>query len=286
MALENVNTEQASSVISFFKTSLTIILSVTFIVLFMPNTEKPRLTYELGNPWTSPQLISPGEILIKKDPKILEQEQNEAIKNEYIPYYSISHSIAETQINAFRKQYEKGIPGISAYCIQSLADIMSQMYEQGIMAQDDYTSLIDNDTLSQILVIDNNIATKKQVKECLSVKKAYENLFKDKRVEKEKALLMQYNLNEFIVPNVIFDADRSEQSKHDILATIPTNSGIIKPGQEIINRGDIITEEKGKMIDSYNDFIDVQSSNSTLNILRTNGIQWLYVMTLFLLMML
>ena len=127
----------------------------------MPNTEKPRLTYELGNPWTSPQLISPGEILIKKDPKILEQEQNEAIKNEYIPYYSISHSIAETQINAFRKQYEKGIPGISAYCIQSLADIMSQMYEQGIMAQDDYTSLIDNDTLSQILVIDNNIATKK-----------------------------------------------------------------------------------------------------------------------------
>ena len=41
----------------------------------MPNTEKPRLTYELGNPWTSPQLISPGEILIKKDPKILEQEQ-------------------------------------------------------------------------------------------------------------------------------------------------------------------------------------------------------------------
>ncbi len=286
MAMENVNTEQASSVISFFKTSLTIILSVTFIVLFMPNTEKPRLTYELGNPWTSPQLISPGEILIKKDPKILEQEQNEAIKNEYIPYYSISHSIAETQINAFRKQYEKGIPGISAYCIQSLADIISQMYEQGIMAQDDYTSLIDNDTLSQILVIDNNIATKKYVKECLSVKKAYENLFKDKRVEKEKALLMQYNLNEFIVPNVIFDADRSEQSKHDILATIPTNSGIIKPGQEIINRGDIITEEKGKMIDSYNDFIDVQSSNSTLNILRTNGIQWLYVMTLFLLMML
>lgn len=286
MAMENVNTEQASGVISFIKTICIIILSVTMIVLAMPNTEKPKLTYEIGNPWTNPQLISPGEILILKDQKVVEQEQAEALRNEYVPYYTMNHQVGEKQVQTFLEKYGKGAPGISAYCMQSVADILSNIYEQGVLPQNDYIYMMSNDTLSSIIIIDNKQAQKKEVKECLSSKKAYEMLFEDKRVEKEKDLLLKYNLNDFIVPNVTFDAKRSEQSKHDIISMIPTNSGIIKPGQEIINRGDIITEEKARMIDSYNAFIEVQSSNSISDLLKTNIFQWLYVIIVFILLML
>lgn len=284
--MENVNTEQASGVISFIKTICIIILSVTMIVLAMPNTEKPKLTYEIGNPWTNPQLISPGEILILKDQKVVEQEQAEALRNEYVPYYTMNHQVGEKQVQTFLEKYGKGAPGISAYCMQSVADILSNIYEQGVLPQNDYIYMMSNDTLSSIIIIDNKQAQKKEVKECLSSKKAYEMLFEDKRVEKEKDLLLKYNLNDFIVPNVTFDAKRSEQSKHDIISMIPTNSGIIKPGQEIINRGDIITEEKARMIDSYNAFIEVQSSNSISDLLKTNVFQWLYVIIVFILLML
>ena len=286
MAMENVNTEQASGVISFIKTTCIIILSVTMIVLAMPNTEKPKLTYEIGNPWTNPQLISPGEILILKDQKVVEQEQAEALRNEYVPYYTMNHQVGEKQVQTFLEKYGKGAPGISAYCMQSVADILSNIYDQGVLPQNDYMYMMSNDTLSSIIIIDNKQAQKKEVKECLSSKKAYEMLFEDKRVEKEKDLLLKYNLNDFIVPNVTFDAKRSEQSKHDIISMIPTNSGIIKPGQEIINRGDIITEEKARMIDSYNAFIEVQSSNSISDLLKTNVFQWLYVIIVFILLML
>ena len=286
MAMENVNTENVSGVISFLKTTCIIFVSVTLIVLAMPNTERPRLTYEVGNPWTNPQLISPGEILIQKDPKVVEQEQQEALKNDYLPYYSINHKTGETQIKAFLEKYGEGIPGVSAYCMQSVADILSNLYEQGIIPQNDYISFLNNDTLSYIIVVDNKIADKKLVRECISTKKAYEMLFQDKRVEKEKAILLKCNLNDFIVPNVTFDSKRSEQARHDILAMIPTNSGIIKPGQEIINRGDIITEDKARMIDSYNAFVEVQSTNNTYDLIKTNGFQWLYVMIIYILLML
>ena len=286
MAMENVNTENVSGVISFLKTFCIIFVSVTLIVLVMPNTERPRLTYEVGNPWTNPQLISPGEILIQKDPKVVEQEQQEALKNDYLPYYFLNRTIGEAQVKSFLDKYGEGIPGVSAYCMQSVADILSNLYSQGIIPQNDYINILNDDTLSYIMVVDNKIADKKLVKDCISTKMAYELLFKDKRVENEKDLLLKCNLNEFIVPNVTYDYKRSEQAKHDILAMIPTNSGIIKPGQEIINRGDIITEEKARMIDSYNAFVEVQSSNNTYDLIKTNGTQWLYVMIIYILLML
>ncbi len=286
MAMENVNTEHVSGVISFLKISFFVAITVTLIVLAMPNTEKPRLTYEVGNPWPNAQLISPGEILIQKDPKVVEQEQQEALQNEYLPYYSLNQETGEQQVENFIKKYGNGESGASAYCMQSVATILSDMYKEGILPQNDYMKMLNEDTLYSIVAIDDKIATKIQVSECLSTKKAYERLFKDKRVESERNFLLKCNINEFIVPNLTYDARRSEQAKHDILAMIPTNSGIIKPGQEIINRGDIITEEKARMIDSYNAFIDAQSINSVHDLLKTNGLQWLYVMILMFMMVL
>ncbi|MBQ1649511.1 MAG: HDIG domain-containing protein, partial [Prevotella sp.] len=64
----------------------------------------------------------------------------------------------------------------------------------------------------------------------------------------------------------------------DILATIPTNSGVMKQGQEIINRGEIVTEEKARMIDSYNNFLSSRSDNE---LYVTNVLQMLYVVVLF-----
>ena len=81
MAMENVTTSRMSNIKSFLTVLGVLAISVTLIVLVMPNTEKPRLTYTIGEPWMNPQLISPGQILILKDPKIVEQEQQEALRN-------------------------------------------------------------------------------------------------------------------------------------------------------------------------------------------------------------
>ncbi|MBR6191932.1 MAG: HDIG domain-containing protein [Prevotella sp.] len=284
MAMENVNTNNQFGAKSILKILSIMVVSVTLIVIAMPNTEKPKLTYETGNPWTNAQLISPGEILIQKDPRLVEQEQQEALQNEYLPYYSLDKSTGEKQTAAFISQHSDG--DLSAYCLQSVANILADIYKQGIISLSDYTKLTSEDSLASIIIVDDKIASRKPVRDCLSTKQAYELLFNDKRIEAEKEKLQKININEFLVPNVIYDAQRSEQAKHDIIAMIPTNSGVIKPGQEIINRGDIITEEKARMIDSYNAFLDTQSNNTWYDLLRTNGIQWTYVAMLMLMLML
>lgn len=284
--MENVTTTQSSTIKTLLSILCILFITVTFIVLAMPNTERPKLTYNIGEPWTSQQLISPGEILIQKDPKVVEQERSDALRNEYIPYYNCDLALAHRQVELFMEKYGQGIEGFSAYSIQCIADDMRRFYEQGIMAQTEYSQMLSEDSLAAFMRVDSKQATRVQVRNMLSTKQAYERITQDPRLVNVRELLSHLNINEYLIPNIIFDQRRSEQAKLDIIAMIPTNSGLMKQGQEIINRGDIVTEEKARMIDSYNDFITAESHSGAAQIMLTNGIQWLYVAQFVMLLML
>lgn len=283
MAMENVTSSKVSITKSLIGIIGIIIVTVTLVVLAMPNSETPRLTYTIGEPWVNPQLIAPGEILIMKDPHVVEQEQAEALRNEYLPYFTNNEAMATKQIALFLEKYGAGVDNISPYNMQLVANSLRAIYDVGIMPQQDYSQMLSEDSLSAFMRVDTKNATRMMVKDTYSPKSAYEALFADERLTKIHEALHKCNINEFIQPNLNYDTRRSEQARLDILAMIPTNSGMMKQGQEIINRGDIVTEEKGRMIDSYNEFITEESTKNGFSLLMTNGIQWLYVMSMMLL---
>ena len=278
MAMENVTITTASELRRVLTTTLVWVVSVILIVIAMPNTEKPRLAYMVNEPWMSSQLISPGEILIQKDAKQVEQEQQEALRNEYVPYYTFDEGIGKRYVSAFFAKYGEGTETVSAYLIQVVAEEMQKIYETGVMSQMDYSQMLEQDSLAAIMLVTNKEGGRCMVRDVYSTKSAYETLFTDSRLDGVRSALMKMDINLFIHPNIRYDEQRSEQAKLDILATIPTNSGVMKQGQEIINRGEIVTEEKARMIDSYNNFLSSRSDNE---LYLTNVLQMLYVVVLF-----
>ena len=276
--MENVNITTASELRRVLTTMLVWVVSVILIVIAMPNTEKPRLAYMVNEPWMSSQLISPGEILIQKDAKQVEQEQQEALRNEYVPYYTFDEGIGKRYVSAFLAKYGEGTETVSAYLIQVVAEEMQKIYETGVMSQMDYSQMLEQDSLAAIMLVTNKEGGRCMVRDVYSIKSAYETLFTDSRLDGVRSALMKMDINLFIHPNIRYDGQRSEQAKLDILATIPTNSGVMKQGQEIINRGEIVTEEKARMIDSYNNFLSSRSDNE---LYVTNVLQMLYVVVLF-----
>lgn len=285
MSIENVTIYPVSNIKKYLQTIAYVVVSVTLIVLAMPNTEKPILTYTIGEPWTSQQIISPGEIFIQKDPAVIQQEREELLKQDYFPYYNIRKSVGDKQIGAFMEKYADGADGISAYSMQIVANIMSSMYDEGIMNQTEYQKLIDSSPNAEIMLVKDNEATKVNIADVLTTKQAYEVLMTDPMLENVRTLLQGLNINEYLTANIEYDAKRSEQSKEDLTSIISTNSGVMKQGQEIINRGDIVTEEKARMIDSYNAFISTGSNRSAYQLFMHNGMQWLYVLMVIVLYM-
>lgn len=276
--MENVNITTASELRRVLTTMLVWVVSVILIVIAMPNTEKPRLAYMVNEPWMSSQLISPGEILIQKDAKQVEQERQEALRNEFVPYYTFDEGIGKRYVEAFLAKYGEGTDTVSAYLIQVVAEEMQKIYETGVMSQMDYSQMLEQDSLAAIMLVTNKEGGRCMVRDLYSIKSAYETLFTDSRLDGVRSALMKMDINLFIHPNIRYDGQRSEQAKLDILATIPTNSGVMKQGQEIINRGEIVTEEKARMIDSYNNFLSSRSDNE---LYMTNVLQMLYVVVLF-----
>ena len=277
MAMENIITTKLTGWKSVLAVLGVVAFAVMCVVLAMPNTEKPRFSYTINEPWMSAQLISPGEILIQKDPKTVEQEREEALRNEYLPYYNCDMSVAQEQTDRLLKTYGEGTADVSAYGVQVVADVLKQVYSQGILSQADYSRMMGTDTTASIICVTDKQAEHRYVRDLYSVKGAYEALFKDPRLDGMQATLQQMNLNEYLQPNVKYDEERSNQAKQDIIATIPTNSGMMKMGQEIINRGEIVTEEKARMIDSYNEFIMSNYKDNGYQIYFTNIIQACYV---------
>ena len=276
--MENVTITTASELRRVLTTMLVWVVSVILIVIAMPNTEKPRLAYMVNEPWMSSQLISPGEILIQKDAKQVEQERQEALRNEFVPYYTFDEGIGKRYVEAFLAKYGEGTDTVSAYLIQVVAEEMQKIYETGVMSQMDYSQMLEQDSLAAIMLVTNKEGGRCMVRDLYSIKSAYETLFTDSRLDGVRSALMKMDINLFIHPNIRYDGQRSEQAKLDILATIPTNSGVMKQGQEIINRGEIVTEEKARMIDSYNNFLSSRSDNE---LYMTNVLQMLYVVVLF-----
>ena len=285
MGTENIHINSLPKLNRFLQGIVYIIVSVTLIVLAMPNTDKPLLTYTVGEPWTSQQVISPGEIYIQKDPAVVEQERAELLRQDYFPYYNIDKAVGEKQISLFLQKYSDGAPGVSAYSMQVVANIMRDMYDQGIMNQMEYQKIVESDSITDIMLVKDNEAVKAEVAMVMSTKKAYELLMDDPLLVTIKTTLQELNLNEFLVANITYDYKRSKQAYNELTSLISTNSGVMKQGQEIINRGEIVTEEKARMIDSYNDFISNNSERTLAEAFMHNGMQWLYILLIMLLFM-
>lgn len=278
--MENMTTSKLSITRNFFLIMSLLLVIVALIVVAMPNTEKPLLYYTVGEPWLSPQLISPAEIPIKKDPAQLEQERTDALRNDFLPYYSLNSSTGVRQVEAFLDKYTETDDNMSAYAIQLVASIMGEKFNTGIMSQSEYTQLLAEDSTYSFMLVKDKEADRVSISNLYSTKSAYETILNDPRVVKYRTFLQQMNINEFIMSNVSFDQNRSEQARRDIIALVPENTGMMKPGQEIINRGDIVDEQRALMIDSYNDFIMTKAHKDIYSILLTNGSQALFVIIL------
>ncbi|MBR4312509.1 MAG: HDIG domain-containing protein, partial [Bacteroidaceae bacterium] len=84
----------------------------------------------------------------------------------------------------------------------------------------------------------------------------------------ERYVLQQSNLNDYITPNIHYDAAKSEAARRDALESISPNSGVILSGQKIIGSGEMVGEDQFQVLTSYknelNKRIDEQGIQMTL----------------------
>jgi len=231
------------------------LLSLGLIVLFMPKDLKFKYEYHKGKPWLHSDLIAPFDFSIYKTDEELELEKKEVLANTY-PFFVYDNSVADAANIKFSRAFESFLSSNGHVFdekrkekyIQTGKQILHEIFDKGIVSNWD-TKLFD--IQQRIYIQKNNTTSLINLSDISSVTEANEIL--KSRVENSKDIepdillpLLQSVLNH----NIYYDETTSTTNKDLLLNRISLTRGMVQNGERIIAKGELITHEKFRIIES------------------------------------
>ncbi|MBR4240121.1 MAG: HDIG domain-containing protein [Prevotella sp.] len=251
-----------------------VLVTVTLIVWFLPRKEEKLFNYQVGRPWMYSSLIAKYDFPIYKTDEVLKHEQDSLLST-FQPYFNYDKEIEKQQVGKFLIDFRNGIPGLPPEFRATIADRLHRLYQAGIMNPPEYNA-INKDTTKQVRVVNGKTAQSITINCIYSTFSAYEQLFSDEKLAPQRAILQKCNLNEYIEPNLIYDKSRSEVERDELLSLIASASGYVMAGEKIIDRGDLVTEETYRRLESFER--EAKRRNSSQNEITTTVLgQIIYV---------
>lgn len=228
---------------------LLVIVSVVIIVWFLPRTGGPKYHYDIGKPWMYGSLIAQFDFPIYKTEEALQAEQDSILQS-FEAYYNYVSTTESEQLTRFLNAYSEGMPGLPANYVDIVAERLRSVYATGIMNTSEHSALLV-DTNCVVRVVSEKTAASTPVKGLYSELGAYEQLFTSDMSEQQRQALRKCNISEYIVPNIIYDEERSETEKSDLINSIPIADGMVLSGQKIIDRGEIVDDYLYRVLKSF-----------------------------------
>lgn len=252
-------------------------ITVAIIVWFLPRNEGRMYRYDVGKPWMYGSVIAKFDFPIYKTDEAIKHEQDSLLKH-FQPYYSLNPLIEKKQVERFLHDYEQGINGLPKEYVGIVARQMQEIYQMGIINTNEYNNIF-KDSTSMIRFVSGKNAKSLKVSSFYSTIAAYEHIFANEKLAVQRAILSRCNLNNYIEANIVYDKEKSDAEKNDLLSSIPLASGMVMSGQKIIDRGEIVNDYTCRVLNSFDK--EMKRRSSTQDEIMTTFIgQILFVLIL------
>ena len=252
-------------------------ITVAIIVWFLPRNEGRMYRYDVGKPWMYGSVIAKFDFPIYKTDEAIKHEQDSLLKH-FQPYYSLNPLIEKKQMERFLHDYEQGINGLPKEYVGIVAKQMQEIYQMGIINTNEYNNIF-KDSTSMIRFVSGKNAKSLKVSSFYSTIAAYEHIFANEKLAAQRAILSRCNLNNYIEANIVYDKEKSDAEKNDMLSSIPLASGMVMSGQKIIDRGEIVNDYTCRVLNSFDK--EMKRRSSTQDEIMTTFIgQTLFVLIL------
>lgn len=228
----------------------TVIVVVLLLVYFLPRETKFGYEYEQGRPWRYNSLIATFDFPVYKTPDEVKAERDSAL-SQFQPFYTEDVQIAQRQITAFETAWRAGRFGdVPARCLNHVDKMLRGVYDAGIVPSADLSQMAKERTPG-VRVVEGTEAVTRPITELYSTRSAYEYIVYADTVNFPRELLARCNINEYLSPNLSIDSAKTSAVLEDLLAAVSPASGMVQSGQRIIDRGEIISAEQYKILQSF-----------------------------------
>jgi hypothetical protein len=245
--MKSFQTERQFSYKELLYKSIIFLATVTLLVYFLPREGKFNYQFDINKPWKYGLLQASFDFPIYKQV----QHEQDSVMAAYRPYYGLDKRIGDEMIKKFKDDYASTLYRIipNPTYRNHIERLLKEIYEQGVIGVNDLSNL-RKDSFFHIRIVDRNISSQRDINNLYTIKQAYEALIKSDTIHYNKRMLQLCNLNNYIAPNLIYDAEKSESAKQDLLSNISWASGFVMNGQKIIDRGEIINQQTYNILKS------------------------------------
>ncbi|MCR4764873.1 MAG: HDIG domain-containing protein [Bacteroidaceae bacterium] len=229
---------------------LIFICTVSLIVYFMPRDVKFNYQFDLDKPWKYGQLIATFDFPIYKPDDVVKHEQDSLLA-QFMPYYRLDKEVVTSELDQFRSEYQSSLreilpnQGYYNYLLRTLTEI----YNAGIISNENLAQL-KTDNTNGIMVIDNKLANQKNLDKVFSIRDAYTYLLTADSAHYQPDFLRRCSLNDFLTPNLIYDEERTNTAREDLLNSYSWATGLVQSGEKIVERGEIIDSKIYNILES------------------------------------
>ncbi|MEG0464598.1 MAG: hydrolase, partial [Bacteroides sp.] len=207
--------------------ALLLIGTVAVIVYFLPREGKFNYEFDVNKPWKYGQLIATFDFPIYKDSKVIKREQDSLLAS-FQPYYQLQKETEKKVLGRLKENHQDRMKNIlpSIDYLRYIERTLKEIYSAGIVSTDEM-SLLQKDSSRSVMIIEDKLANPRTVQSLFTVKEAYEYLLSNDTVHYKRDILRQCALNDYILPNLTFDKERTDAAKKDILSSYSMSDGMV-----------------------------------------------------------
>ena len=246
------------------------VIAVVLIVYSMPKNRSRHYEFSQGKPWTYNELIAPFSFSIEKSEEDLKNEID-SLRANFSPYFSYDNSISQRVIRSFESLYSETLHSkISNHTYQALHNRLQEIYKGGIISPET-EGLLEGSKASYLRIYSGNTSSFLSINAVRDEKAAYQYLTSVDMPDHDRYSLLQFNLEDFIQPNMVYDITKS---KADLTAQenqISHFKGMVVADQKIIDHGEIIDDNTYQIIKSYIKVITARTETKKFQLLTWTG---------------
>lgn len=240
-----------------------VILFISAAVLsnhFVPRNKGFNKEFVLNQPWQYNVLVAQNDFPIFKSEEAIAKERKEALKN-LIPYFTYEKSIFEQQWQRLNTKDWQGVEVSDSLEIKNaFKTVLLQVYQKGIISHKDieYIQKLD---ISNLFVVNGKMSKQTALRSVFSERKAYEYVMDN--IDPLYVNVLKVNdISKYIQPNLELDETKTNAQKEGIENQIVKTEGIVKAGQKIIDKGEIVNYDTYRILMSLKRLTNEQTANN------------------------
>ena len=239
------------------------ITSVAIILLILPRADHQSFSYELNQPWKYPLLTADFDMPIYRD-STSARLMRDSIDRVFVPFVKRDDEVAISNTEKFSKLIAQHTDAKERNLLNFL---VKNTYENGVLDAELYKHMqqMHGNHLRLVTTEDNEAKSvvTLDASEMLSPAKAFAKI--DSIFEYETAFRLSPEiskaLNMCLVPNIEVDSVTDYKYRSQEYLTATAAMGVIKTGQRIVDRGEIINPQIFTNLNTYQDMMRTRQSD-------------------------